>query len=85
MRRACLAYNGRDCHHLLELCGLVEARVINLGDEYDPCRPNDRLFLGKESSISESATFPFSLAPASSLSVRLEPIPCRKEIWRDQK
>ena len=26
-----LARNGRDWHHLLELCGLVEARVIDLG------------------------------------------------------
>jgi len=25
-----LARNGRDWHHLLELCGLVEARVIDL-------------------------------------------------------
>ena len=38
-----LARNGRDWHHLLELCGLVEARVIDLDGVYDPCRPNDRL------------------------------------------
>jgi len=31
-----LARNGRDCHHLLELCGLVEARVIDLDGVYDP-------------------------------------------------
>ena len=37
-----LARNGRDWHHLLELCGLVEARVIDLDGVYDPCRPNDR-------------------------------------------
>ena len=41
-----LARNGRDWHHLLELCGLVEARVIDLDGVYDPCRPNDRLLLG---------------------------------------
>jgi DNA invertase Pin-like site-specific DNA recombinase len=35
-----LARNGRDWHHLLELCGLVEARVIDLDGVYDPCRPN---------------------------------------------
>jgi DNA invertase Pin-like site-specific DNA recombinase len=41
-----LARNGRDWHHLLELCGLVQARVIDLDGVYDPCRPNDRLLLG---------------------------------------
>ena len=41
-----LARKGRDWHHLLELCGLVEARVIDLDGVYDPCRPNDRLLLG---------------------------------------
>jgi len=35
--------NGRDWHHLLELCGLVGARVIDTDGVYDPCRPNDRL------------------------------------------
>ena len=30
----------------LELCGLVEARVIDMDGVYDPCRPNDRLLLG---------------------------------------
>ena len=48
-----LARNGRDWHHLLELCGLVEARVIDLDGLYDPCRPNDRLLLGMKGSISE--------------------------------
>src|SRR5882762_11440026 len=55
-----LARNGRDWHHLLELCGLVEARVIDLDGVYDPCRPNDRLLLGMKGSISE-----FELEPAS--------------------
>ena len=41
-----LARNGRDWHHLLELCGLVEARVIDPDGVYDPCRANDRLLLG---------------------------------------
>ena len=31
-----LARNGRDWHHLLELCGLVEARVIDLDGVYNP-------------------------------------------------
>lgn len=48
-----LARNGRDWHHLLELCGLVEARVIDLDGVYDPCRPNDRLLLGMKGRISE--------------------------------
>src|SRR5437868_6270350 len=48
-----LARNGRDWHHLLELCGLVDARVIDLDGAYDPCRPNDRLLLGMKGSISE--------------------------------
>ena len=43
----------RDWHHLLELCGLVEARVIDLDGVYNPCRPNDRLLLGMKGSISE--------------------------------
>jgi DNA invertase Pin-like site-specific DNA recombinase len=42
-----------DWHHLLEPCGLVEARVIDLEGVYDPCRPNDRLLLGMKGSISE--------------------------------
>lgn len=48
-----LARNGRDWHHLLELCGLVDARVIDLDGVYDPCRPNDRLLLGMKGNISE--------------------------------
>jgi DNA invertase Pin-like site-specific DNA recombinase len=48
-----LARNGRDWHHLLELCGLVDARVIDLDGVYNPCRPNDRLLLGMKGSIGE--------------------------------
>ena len=48
-----LARNGRDWHHLLELCGLVGARVIDTDGIYDPHRPNDRLLLGMKGSISE--------------------------------
>src|SRR5208283_2413282 len=46
-----LARNSRDWHHLLELCGLVGARVIDLDGVYDPCRPNDRLLLGMKGSF----------------------------------
>ena len=38
---------------MLELCGLVDARVIDLDGVYNPCRPNDRLLLGMKGSISE--------------------------------
>ncbi len=48
-----LARKGRDWHHLLELCGLVEARVIDHDGVYNPCRPNDQLLLGMKGSISE--------------------------------
>ncbi|WP_054007489.1 recombinase family protein [Cypionkella psychrotolerans] len=48
-----LARNGRDWHHLLELCGLVEARVVDYDGVYNPCQPNDRLLLGMKGSISE--------------------------------
>ena len=36
-----------------ELCGSVEARVIDLDGVYDPCRANDRLLLGMKGGISE--------------------------------
>ena len=46
-----LSRNGRDWHHLLELCGLVGTRVIDTDGLYDPRRPNDRLLLGMKGSI----------------------------------
>lgn len=48
-----LSRNGPDWHRLLELCGEVNARVIDLEGVYDPKRPNDRLLLGMKGSISE--------------------------------
>ena len=48
-----LARNGRDWHHVLELCGLVCARVIDLDGIYDPSVPNDRLLLGLKGTMSE--------------------------------
>lgn len=41
-----LARNGRDWHHLIELCGLVRTVVIDPDGVYDPCILNDRLLLG---------------------------------------
>ncbi len=49
-----LARNGRDWHHLLELCGVVGARVIDSDGIYDPHRPNDRLLLGMKGSLSDA-------------------------------
>ncbi|WP_287307165.1 recombinase family protein, partial [Mesorhizobium sp.] len=48
-----LSRNGPDWHRLLELCGEVDARVIDLDGGYDPGLPNDRLLLGMKGSISE--------------------------------
>jgi DNA invertase Pin-like site-specific DNA recombinase len=48
-----LARNGRDWHHLLELCGLVGARVFDADGAYDPSLPNDRLLLGLKGTMSE--------------------------------
>lgn len=48
-----LARNGRDWHHLLELCGLVGARVFDVDGVYDPSHPNDRLLLGLKGTMSE--------------------------------
>jgi DNA invertase Pin-like site-specific DNA recombinase len=48
-----LARNGRDWHHLLELCGFVGAYVIDTDGAYDPSAPNDRLLLGLKGTMSE--------------------------------
>ncbi len=48
-----LARNGRDWHHLLELCGFVGAYVIDTDGAYDPRVPNDRLLLGLKGTMSE--------------------------------
>jgi DNA invertase Pin-like site-specific DNA recombinase len=52
-----LSRNGRDWHHLLELCGLVQARVIDVEGVYDPCRPNDRLLLGMNRPETQSTSY----------------------------
>ncbi|HJY04901.1 MAG TPA: recombinase family protein [Bryobacteraceae bacterium] len=48
-----LARNGRDWHHLIELCGLVRTIVIDPDGVYDPCALNDRLLLGLKGTMSE--------------------------------
>jgi excisionase family DNA binding protein len=48
-----LARNGRDWHHLIDLCGMVGAVVVDLDGVYDPSLTNDRLLLGMKGTISE--------------------------------
>jgi excisionase family DNA binding protein len=48
-----LARNGRDWHHLIELCGMVAAVVVDLDGIYDPNIVNDRLLLGLKGTMSE--------------------------------
>jgi DNA invertase Pin-like site-specific DNA recombinase len=48
-----LARNGRDWHHLIELCGMVGAVVIDPDGIYDPGLINDRLLLGLKGTMSE--------------------------------
>ncbi len=46
-----LARNGRDWEHLLEVCGFIGARIIDLRQVYDPNLPNDRLLLGLQGTL----------------------------------
>lgn len=48
-----LARNGREWHQLVEMCGLVEAVLIDPEGVYDPRRTNDRLLLGLKGTMSE--------------------------------
>jgi DNA invertase Pin-like site-specific DNA recombinase len=48
-----LARNGRDWHHLIDLCALVGTLVIDPDGTYDPRRVNDRLLLGLKGTMSE--------------------------------
>lgn len=48
-----LARNGRDWHHLIDLCGLVGTLVIDADGVYDPRIINDRLLLGLKGTMSE--------------------------------
>jgi len=48
-----LARNGRDWHHLIDLCGMVGAVLLDLDGIYDPALTNDRLLLGMKGTISE--------------------------------
>src|SRR6266849_735471 len=48
-----LARNGRDWHHLIELCGMTDAVVVDPDGVYDPSIINDRLLLGLKGTMSE--------------------------------
>ena len=48
-----LARNGRDWHHLIELCGMVGAVLVDLDGVYDPNLINDSLLLGLKGTMSE--------------------------------
>src|SRR5437667_9479849 len=48
-----LARNGRDWHHLIEMCGLVGSVVVDPDGVYDPNLINDRLLLGLKGTMSE--------------------------------
>lgn len=48
-----LARNGRDWHHLVDLCALVGTLVVDAEGVYDPRISNDRLLLGLKGSMSE--------------------------------
>jgi len=48
-----LARNGRDWHHLIDLCALVGALLVDHDGVYDPRLVNDRLLLGLKGTMSE--------------------------------
>jgi DNA invertase Pin-like site-specific DNA recombinase len=48
-----LARNNRDWHHLIDLCGLAGALLIDPEGVYDPRSSNDRLLLGLKGTMSE--------------------------------
>jgi excisionase family DNA binding protein len=59
-----LARNGRDWHHLIWMCGLVGAALVDFDGVYDPNLVNDRLLLGMKG---EMAAFELSLLRQRSL------------------
>jgi DNA invertase Pin-like site-specific DNA recombinase len=48
-----LARNGRDGHHLIDLCALAGTLVVDPEGAYDPRLINDRLLLGLKGTMSE--------------------------------
>jgi DNA invertase Pin-like site-specific DNA recombinase len=48
-----LARNGRDWHHLIDLCAIVGVVIVDGDGIYDPRLTNDRLLLGLKGTMSE--------------------------------
>ena len=48
-----LARNGREWHHLIDLCGVTGAVIVDPEGIYDPSLMNDRLLLGLKGTMSE--------------------------------
>jgi DNA invertase Pin-like site-specific DNA recombinase len=48
-----LARNGREWHHLIELCGMAGTVIVDPDGTYDPTLMNDRLLLGLKGTMSE--------------------------------
>jgi DNA invertase Pin-like site-specific DNA recombinase len=48
-----LARNGREWHHLIELCGMTGTVIVDPDGVYDPSQVNDRLLLGVKGTMSE--------------------------------
>src|ERR687897_1322714 len=48
-----LARNGRDWHHLVDLCALAATLVVDPDGVYDPRLVNDRLLLGLKGTMNE--------------------------------
>lgn len=53
MEASRLARNGRDWHHLIDLCALAGSLVIDPDGVYDPRLMHDRLLLGLKGTMSE--------------------------------
>jgi len=60
-----LARNGRQWHHLIELCALTASVLVDPNGVYDPLLVNDRLLLGRKGTMAE---FELSLIRQRSLS-----------------
>ena len=52
-----LARNGREWHHLIDLCAMVGAVVVDLDGVYDPALTNDRLLLGVNRPETQSTSY----------------------------
>jgi DNA invertase Pin-like site-specific DNA recombinase len=48
-----LARNGREWHHLIEMCGMLGTVLVDPDGVYDPTLINDRLLLGLRGTMSE--------------------------------